>query len=734
MLSLRLHMPDVTLIGSSCYGFYSRDGRTVYFANLEPYDFHDENDRLGRLLRIARLATHGVRSKDLEEAFNTSRATVHRLRKVIEEEGEAHFFAPRPGRSPSAIDAETAKKAVELLRWGKSCQMVALELGISPTTLNYNLRQGFLGEDVPGRVNPHKQEAIGTAEWARRMGRVPTSTGAMQEVAPAFERQFSAVACGGILTALPMLLREGLPNRADPFPSLQKGLYSLNNVLLLLAFLFMARIRNPEGLHHPPPGEWGAVLGLDRAPEVKTLRRILRSLSSDEEWLRNWERALANDRLTQFEDADATLAVDGHIKVYSGCNSQYPKRFESRHTLCLPTSTRYWINALGSRPLLCVNRNLDHELIQELEQDILPELERSGLLGADAPALAAERAVEPVLTLVFDREGWNPDLFDRLARRGIAVITSHERSQGENWPEAEFETIQVPHDGAGTSHTMELRLAEKRVRLPGNLEVRQIVFLQDNGPPVPVVTTDFCTSKEQFASALFSKGPQDNFFHCMRTDFNLWEFPVHGLDEQNPEAKVINPAWRELDLRLRKLINTTNTRRIQLDRLLHGTPKRTVQYTVQRLRDEIAQLETGIATLRPQKKKTAKWIRAAELDGEDRLDLLPQGEKLLLDIIRMSAYRAESRMMSVATVAHGKNPKNRPSLTALFRSDADIIPDHKNQELRVRILGTAGNSGDGAIEALLRALNETGTTFPGTNLRMVYELPGNGARQPATAP
>jgi len=33
-----------------------------------------------------------------------------------------------------------------------------------------------------------------------------------------------------------------------------------------------ARIRQPEGLRHVPPGELGKVAGLDRVPEVRTLR------------------------------------------------------------------------------------------------------------------------------------------------------------------------------------------------------------------------------------------------------------------------------------------------------------------------------------------------------------------------------------------------------------------------------------------------------------------------------
>ena len=109
--------------------------------------------------------------------------------------------------------------------------------------------------------------------------------------------------------------------------------------------------------------------------------------------------------------------------------------------------------------------------------------------------------------------------------------------------------------------------------------------------------------------------------------------------------------------------------------------------------------------------------------GYEALDALPEGEKLLLDLIRMIAYRAETRMMSAVAQAQGKKQRPRRNLRALLQADADIIPEPGNEIVRVRVLGTASNAGDNALAGLLHELNQTRTKFPGTNLRMVYELP-----------
>ena len=126
-------------------------------------------------------------------------------------------------------------------------------------------------------------------------------------------------------------------------------------------------------------------------------------------------------------------------------------------------------------------------------------------------------------------------------------------------------------------------------------------------------------------------------------------------------------------------------------------------------------------------------IRVAELGEGEMRDALPSGERLLLDVIRMIAYRAETRMMPAVAEAQGSKRRPRRPLAELFRSEADIIPDPENGVLRVRILGTASNAGDAAIAGLLDELTRTGTVFPGTGLRMVYELPENGAGPGANA-
>ncbi len=64
-------------------------------------------------------------------------------------------------------------------------------------------------------------------------------------------------------------------------------------ILIVLAFMTMARVRNPEQLRDLAPGEWGLLLGLDRCPEIKTLREKIRLIAGSPDTAHQWQMALA---------------------------------------------------------------------------------------------------------------------------------------------------------------------------------------------------------------------------------------------------------------------------------------------------------------------------------------------------------------------------------------------------------------------------------------------------------
>ncbi len=139
--------------------------------------------------------------------------------------------------------------------------------------------------------------------------------------------------------------------------------------------------------------------------------------------------------------------------------------------------------------------------------------------------------------------------------------------------------------------------------------------------------------------------------------------------------------------------------------------------TTDALAAEVGAIEEDLAELKERRSTLASHVRVGELADSDKPDTLPRTRRLLIDLVRMICYRAETRMM--APVIRGKARPNtvRTLIAALMTADASIEPDHESGILRVNILGLANNATEKALLALIEELNQTRTVYPGTNLR-----------------
>ena len=736
--TLPLAPPDATPI-AACFSMATDQGITTYFSNLQPIECHPAHDSRARMRQLAKLhVTCGVRKCDLMRAFEVSQSTVKKVVKLYLEQGDAGFFKPRRGRGRTVINEEMAHRAAQRLACGMSGRAVAKALGIAVSTFNENLRAGVISAPakVPDSANIDNTKAQPATDRAARdtrdkqapmgraardvEGRLLASTGLMEAAQPTFSEPATAVARGGVLAALPMLMKEGLLDTALRLFRLPNGYYGLTSILLFLAFMTLARVRNPESLRYQAPGEWGLLLGLDRCPEVKTLRRKIRLLAKAEQTVRDWQAALARRWTDEDPDDWATLALDGHVKVYAGRKGRLPKHFVTRQKLCLPATAAYWVNALGGKPLLCLHKALDPKRVKALEHDGVPELESLGLLAQDAPDLTQPGAGGPALTLVFDREGWSPDLFRRLARRGIACITWHKNFKGRDWPAQDFREVRVPIRGPAETRQSPVVLAEQEITLRNNLKVRQIRRLLETGRQVALITTDPHKPMEEVAGAMVSRWSQENYFKSMRDEFNLDALPTHDLEPVDPNAKVVNPARRTLEktiTRIRSRLAAVRNRIAEMAKT--ANTKRTAE-----LQARADTLDQEIGTLKQEREQRPNHVAARDLPDDQKLHALPIAERLLLDIIRMIAYRAETRMMPAVSEAQGKKRNARKLLRTLLTSDANIIPETEQGTLTVQLLGLGNTACERALEPLITELNATETIYPGTELRLVYEMSG----------
>jgi len=553
--------------------------------------------------------------------------------------------------------------------------------------------------------------------------RVLASVGKAGPVTPHFEAA-ADVPAAGVLCALPALLACGLLRHAAPHLQLPPGYYSLPSVLLLLAFMALARVRSVEKLRYYAPGEWGNVLGLDRIPEVRTLREKIALLSANAAAVQSWGSVLAKQWMQEDPDSAGTLYVDGHVRVYHGQLTELPRRYVARQRLCLRGTTDYWVNGLDGQPFFVVTKEIDPGLLHVIEHEIVPRLESD--LGA-APDDAAHRFL-----LVFDRAGYSPAFFARMWQRKVACLSYH-KFPGEHWPVEQFTSTPVVLP-AGEHVDWELcergtwlPVSDPEPGQPRGLWLREIRKRNPEGHQVSILSTDRLTPAPRLAAMMFARWAQENFFRYMMEHFSLDRMIEHGTEPIPETTRLTNPSRRTLDSQIRSQNSLLTRRLTEFGALSYdGTiaPAQIERFEQKKalLQEQIAGLKEHLVALKQKRAAVPTHIAYKDLPPDQRFERLRADSKHFIDTIKMIAYRAETAMANVLRDVLARTDDARELLRALYQNDADLIPDDQKQTLTVRLHHLANRMSSAALQHLCDQLTATETVFPGTNLRLMYTL------------
>ena len=539
-------------------------------------------------------------------------------------------------------------------------------------------------------------------------------------VSPSFS-QCLDVPNGGVLLGLPGLLQMGLLRHAGKYFRLPQGYYGLESIFLLLAFMALARLKTIEALRYCSPGEWGKLLGLDRIPEARTLRRKVKILTQDNQAI-PWSGELSRDWMGMFPETAGVLYIDGHVRVYNGSQTELPRHHVARQRLCLRATTDYWVNAMDGQPFFMVNKAVDPGLLAVLEKDIIPRLERDVPYQSSLFEMEKDR-YRTRFTLVFDREGYSPEFMARMWENRIACLT-YRKYSGEDWPESEFHPQKVT---LVSGHVVEMKLAERGTWLGGKLWVREIRKLRKSGHQTAIISTNYTMDMMTMAAAMFARWCQENFFKYMRESYNLDGLVDYSLKDIPDTTRVVNPSYREADGDVRKQAALLARKRCECNEIVlcdDIEPDKVIEYATrkQALQEEVADMEQSLKELKTCRRKTPKHVMLSELPPEDQFRQLGMQSKYFIDTIKLIAYRAETAMTNIVRQSMSRVDDARNLLRSLYATAADILPDHENKKLTVRLHQPANRCSAVAIENLCRELNTTETKFPGTDLQLVYEM------------
>lgn len=501
----------------------------------------------------------------------------------------------------------------------------------------------------------------------------------------------------------------------------------MGQILLLLAFMTLCRIKSVEKLKEYSPGEFGKLVGLDRIPEVRCLRKKMDELCA-RKGAENWGAHLSRYWMNQEPDSVGTLYIDGHVHVYHGSLTRLPRRYVSRERLCLRGISDYWVNDSTGRPFFMVEKTVDPGLLKTLEFDILPRLLE------DIPYQPTEKELDenPYICrfiLVFDREGYSPDFFKRMWNDHRVACMTYHKHPGENWSEKDFQEHKVT---MGNGEVVKMKLAEQGTLAGSGKKkcwVREIRKLTKSGHQTSIISTAYELSNGDLAVSMFSRWTQENFFRYMMQHFAIDALQEYGIEDISETEEVVNPDWRSLDSQRQSLNNKLRYRNAKFGNLIlksesENNDKQYSKWIKEKaeLLEDIEKLKRELEKVKTDIKNVPRKIKISELDEKDKFQRLLPDKKRLMDTIKMIAYRAETSMAKLMVDDTVDMSKARSLLQALYKTEADIVPDYEKKRLRIRVHNCYQPSANKNIKKLLDKINKVETKYPGTELYLFYEL------------
>jgi hypothetical protein len=534
--------------------------------------------------------------------------------------------------------------------------------------------------------------------------RVLSSVGKLGEARSIFKESLD-VSNAGVLWSLPALLSNGLLVHAKDKFSLPQGFYGVIHIFLLLAYMALSRVKTTEQIRYKSAGEWGLLLGLDRIPEVQTLRKKIKHLTESGQ-VEEWSSKLSKEWMEAEPEASGTLYVDGHVRVYHGAQTKLPRRYVSRERLCLRGITDYWVNDQYGRPFFVISTEFTSGLLEMLRHDIVPRL----LQEVPGQPSCKEFEDDPYLsrfTLVFDREGYSPEFFKEMWEKYSIACLTYNKYPKEDWPSEEF------HDRSHVLPNGEnviMKISERGTYIgtkKKGMWVREVRKLTNTGHQTSVLSTEFKSEATNIGLRMFARWSQENFFKYMMEHFNIDALMDYKKDEIDETKKVVNPDYRKLESEIKsKAGKLGRSLRRFAEMSLSSIPSP----------DELEKYEIKKGEL------TSKHILLSEMPEKDRFSQLGSKRKHFIDTIKMIAYRAETAMVAILRESLTRTDDARSLLRDIFTSESDIVPNEKEQTLTIKLHHLTNRLSDKAALHLSDYLNKTETIYPGTNMRLVYEL------------
>ena len=739
---------DIRVINDRCM-IRIRDGHKLVIVSGMVLAQYGERDRVAEAYAMVNLIDQGLADQnDVARAFVCCVRTVRRHQQRFEDGGLSALGHGRGYPAGRARQTSSRRRLIgEYKAQGIPVREIARRLGVSEGAVRKVVRHmGWKTAAVPPQQPmlmesepPDGRECGGGAETAaqscatdtsgaypklsafssaapspasqdddsrdRCLDRMFARLGLQDDAAPLFGSR-SEVPRAGVLLAVPALVGSGIFACAqEVYGSIGPAFFGLRTTIMTLLLMALWRIRRPEGLKEHSPADLGCVLGVDRAPEVKTLRRKLSQLAAMGK-ATSLGHALAQRRVALRGVAVGFLYVDGHVRVYHGTR-RLPKAHVARMRLSMPATSDYWVNDSAGDPVFVMTAEANAGMVKMLP----PVLE-------EIRSLVGPRRV----TVVFDRGGYSPALFQKIVAAGFDLLT-YRKGRVPHIPVRRFRKHRIRVEDRLVTYV----LADQEVRLlKGALRLRQVTRLTDTGHQTPILTSRRDLPPAWVAYRMFDRWRQENFFKYLREEYALDALADYAVVPDNPAREVPNPAWARIDAQYRQEI--AHLDRLQSEygvgafanserrrptmrgfKIAHG-------YLGRQIRDAVRRVNR----LKARRARVPRRVPVQSLTPDPVIKLAPE-TKHLTNLVKMVAYQAESELLRIVMSHYRRaDDEGRTLIQSALSSPADLHVT--SREIRVTLAPQSSPHRTRAIAALCEKLNETAICFPSSKLRLRFAV------------
>ncbi len=730
-------VPCAVRVGAAADLLEDASGGEVFIHGNLTYAWSSEDQALRRLTAVQLVELQVAKVGEVADAFGVDTATLWRWRREFAGAGVGGLVPDKRGpKGASKLTASVIADIRARRAGGASLRAVAAATGLSTGSVRRALTLGALeldqdacdgdGEGSDARVGDAQSlESVVdlpvlAVPAARTGDRVAARWGWIECAGPVFTPA-AQVPLAGLFLALPALAATGLLSCAkEVYTRLPGGFYGLDTMLVEGVLRALAGEPRAEGATRIDPTDLGRVLGLDRAPEVKTIRRKIAQLAQAGA-AGKLQAAIAGHHLSR-GDADVAgvgvvLYVDGHVRAYQG-TKRTGKTHLSRLRFPAPATVETWVADGDGGPVLVVMSEPGASLAGELRR-LLPELRT---------AVGDHRRV----LVGFDRGGWSPALFAHMAAAGFDVLTWRKGTIAD-LPGEQFTDVAFT---AETGREYTWALADTVVDVPiddhgGVFAMRQVTrwdTKKDTPRQVHVLTTRTDLDAAQVIYRMGTRWRLENYFRYARMHFDLDAHHCYASTDDDAHRLIPNPAKRAAHADVQaararhdRAQGRTDAAMLAARSPAPGTPTILTNRVHDAITADLRAAQTDLAAAQQTHKTIPTRIPLGQLHpGQQVLDA---ETKLITHAIAAAAFNTINALARDIRLDTGYARANHEAHTLarhVLTHSGDIDPGDGVLTVRLDPMPTARATA--AIRELCEHLTATRTRYPGTDLTLRYEI------------